>query len=503
MTDDHENADFDIASPKPEALIESLRAFGYSTPAAIADLVDNSLSAGARNVWIDCHWAGSRSWFRVRDDGSGMTEAELKEAMRAGSQSPREVRAATDLGRFGLGLKTASFSQCRRLTVASRKAKVSSIRQWDLDVVVRSSEWRLLKAVSDETAGLLEIPGDAGTAVVWQNVDRVVGDVSVDDPRARDRFLRIEEDIERHLGSTFHRFLSGPGSLSIYMNGNQVRPWDPFMTTHPATQPMPEETLWFQDQAITVKPFILPHHSKLSTEEQRLGAGSAGWNAQQGFYIYRNRRLIVAGSWLGLGLQKEEHAKLARIRVDLPNTLDEAWQLDVRKASARPPGPIRDDFRRIARASRDRAVEVYRFRGKAIARSSTAGTSFVWNSQDIRGKIHYRLNRAHPAVAALLGSQATPAIRAAALRLVEETVPVPLIGIDHSESGLRQAGPLEGCSISEIEALIDTVRASLAGSGLSPQRITQMLLSTEPFDKYPELVAAVGTNSTDSDQAGR
>jgi hypothetical protein len=503
MTDDDGSAGFDIASPKPEALIESLRAFGYSTPAAIADLVDNSLSAGARSVWIDCHWAGSRSWFRVRDDGSGMTEGELKEAMRAGSQSPRDVRASTDLGRFGLGLKTASFSQCRLLTVASRKAKVSSVRQWDLDVVVRSSEWRLLKAVSRETAELLDFPGDTGTVVVWQEADRVVGDVSVDDPRARDRFLRMEEDIDDHLGSTFHRFLSGPGAVSIYVNGNRVRPWDPFMTAHPATQPMPEETLWFKDQAITVKPFILPHHSKLSPEEQRRGAGSAGWNAQQGFYIYRNRRLIVAGSWLGLGFQKEEHAKLARIRVDLPNTLDEAWQLDVRKASARPPGPVRDDFRRIARASKDRAVEVYRFRGKAIARSSTAGTSFVWNREDVRGKLHYRLNRDHPAVAALLGSEATLEMRASALRLVEETVPVPLIAIDHSESGLRQAGPLEGCSVSEIEALIVTVRASLAGSGLSSERITQMLLSTEPFDKYPELVAAVGTDSTGSDRAGK
>ena len=502
MPDVQEEEDFDLAPPKPEALIESLRAFGYTTAAAIADLVDNSVSAGARNVWIDCHWAGAGSWFRVRDDGDGMSAEELVQAMRAGSQSPREVRSLTDLGRFGLGMKTASFSQCRLLTVASRKAGITSIRQWDLDVVARSSQWRLLRSVNSETSDLLTWPGsDAGTVVLWQKVDRVVGDASVDDPRARDRFLRMEEEIERHLGVTFHRFLSGPSSVAIHLNGNRVPPWDPFMVADASTQAMPEETLWFRGQAITVKPYVLPHHSKLSAEQHKGGAGASGWNAQQGFYVYRNRRLIVEGSWLGLGFQKEEHAKLARIRIDLPNTLDEYWQVDVRKASARPPGPIRDDLRRIARATRDRAVEVYRFRGKAIARSSTAGTAFVWNREDLRGKIHYRLNREHPAIVSLLAEGTTHALRTASLRLIEETVPVPLIAIDHSESSLRQAGPLEDCRASDIEDLIAAVRDTLFAAGMTPERASRMLLSMEPFDKYPELVAAVV--AADQGRAGR
>ena len=493
MTEDSRFGDYDSAPPKPEALIESLRAFGYTSASAIADLVDNSISAGARNVWIDFHWAGAQSWVRIRDDGQGMSTEELVEAMRAGSQSPRSPRSLSDLGRFGLGLKTASFSQCRVLTVASKRVGSSvSIRQWDLDVVGRFAEWRLLRRVDAETAEQLNtLTGDSGTVVLWQKTDRIVREATVDDSKAKDRFLRMVEEVERHLGVTFHRFLAPPSAIAIYLNGNRVSAWDPFLTAHTWTQPMPEETLWYKGNEITLKPFVLPHHSKLSEVDHRHGAGPNGWNAQQGFYVYRNRRLIVAGSWLGLDFQKEEHAKLARIRIDLPNTLDDEWQIDVRKATARPPGPIREDLRRIARATRERAVEVYRFRGKAIARSSTAGLSFVWRSRDIRGKIHYQLNRDHPAVATLLSQEAPHVARVAALRLVEETVPVPLIAMENSQSSLRQSGPLEGSTASEIEGLIAAMRDTFLESNVPLTQVAGMLLAIEPFDKYPDLVAAV------------
>jgi hypothetical protein len=141
---------YDIAEPRASAMIESLRAFGYNVQTAISDLMDNSISAGAGNVWLSFCWDGANSHISIQDDGHGMTEAQLISAMRPGSQSPLDEREANDLGRFGLGLKTASFSQCRRLTVASRsKDHVIAIRRWDLDYVNQVDEWRLLRTPAE------------------------------------------------------------------------------------------------------------------------------------------------------------------------------------------------------------------------------------------------------------------------------------------------------------------------------------------------------------------
>lgn len=149
--------DYDLVEPDASAMMESLRAFGYSTPAAVADLIDNSITAGARNVWINFHWNGSDSHVVMLDDGGGMTEEVLVLAMRAGSRSPLEDRNAADLGRFGLGLKTASFSQCRQLTVASKAKRHTQVtRRWDLDYVREHRQWRLLKAPAAGSADRLD-----------------------------------------------------------------------------------------------------------------------------------------------------------------------------------------------------------------------------------------------------------------------------------------------------------------------------------------------------------
>jgi len=174
-----EDKDYEIAEPHAGAMIESLRAFGYDLRTAIADLIDNSIFAGAKNVWIYFHWNGADSYISITDDGYGMSETELYEAMRPGSKSPLEDREPSDLGRFGLGMKTASFSQCRRLTVASRKNKQNpAIRRWDLDHVTKVDRWELLKYAAPGSEQRIEYPDGLknGTIVLWENLDRVVGD---------------------------------------------------------------------------------------------------------------------------------------------------------------------------------------------------------------------------------------------------------------------------------------------------------------------------------------
>ena len=370
--------------PDPAALFESMRAFGYSLPTAVADLVDNSIAAGAHEVAVRFEWAGSRSTMSVTDDGRGMTEPELVAAMRFGSRSPTETRDPTDLGRFGLGLKSAALSQARILTVISRaEGEPVRLRRWDLDHIRSTRRWELKSTGSPaaaKLAGELERSA-AGTTVLLESPDRMVGDVATDDERARKHFFAAIEAVSDHLAVVFHRFLSGPHPVRLRVGDRYVAPWDPFMESHPATQPLATETLWQAGHAVIVTPFVLPHQSLLDDAAHRTAAGPGGWNSQQGFYVYRARRLLVAGGWLGLPrMQREEHHKLARIRIDLDNAVDEQWQIDVRKARARIPGPLQADLQRIARVARSRASDVYRFRGKVAAREAGRPTAlnFVW-----------------------------------------------------------------------------------------------------------------------------
>ncbi len=487
---------FDIVQPEAAAMAEALRAFGYSTPTAVADLVDNSISAGASLVDIKFHWSGRNSCITLLDDGHGMNEAELINAMRPGSRNPLDTRDEADLGRFGLGLKSASFSQCRRLTVASKSADRNSVatRRWDLDYINLTSEWRLLKEASpgseDRLKGLEEV--DSGTVVLWEEIDRIVGDHRVDDAPARDRFLDLAHETEQYLGMIFHRFLEGGAKLTIRINGNPVAPWNPFLERSPATQLLGEEILKFRGENITIQPFVLPHNSKIDRDTHRFAAGRGGWNARQGFYVYRNRRLLVAGDWLGLPFTKEEHYKLARIRVDISNAIDQEWQIDVRKSRARPPGVLRKDLERIARLTRERAVAIYRHRGKVVARSGSTGHSFAWQKIVKHGKIAYRISREHPLVqkALQVPREYRGDIRAL-LRLVEETVPTAAIAIDHSEHPDDQASPFEITTDKETQEVMVAVYRALVLSGLSREDARARLASMDDFRNYPELLAII------------
>ncbi len=476
-------------------MIESLRAFGYDLESAIADLIDNSLFAGSRNVWIDFTWNGPDSCVVVRDDGRGMNEEELYEAMRPGSRSPLEEREPGDLGRFGLGLKTASFSQCRSLTVFSKSAHHPvSVRTWDLDYVLQSKEWRLLKERSlvpqELLAKLEELP--TGTIVIWRKLDRVVGDAPSDDEQAHRRFLESLDRTKHHLAMVFHRFLASSSGLKLWLNMRQVKPWDPYLTSEAATQILGREQLTLQGHVVDVQPYVLPHHSKIDQEVHKAAAGPRGWNAQQGFYVYRNRRLLVAGDWLGLGFHKEEHFKLARIQVDFPNTMDADWDIDVKKSRARPPGLLRKDLKRIAIATRSRASEVYRHRGKVIAREAAGSQVFVWLRKVRHGKIFYEINRSHPVVQELLRrSDGKQAEISALFRLVEETVPVPYVVMTNAEKPDGHAAPFEGAPSAEVADLLALVVDAFLKTGFTATEIRQRVSALEPFNQYPELIEVV------------
>jgi hypothetical protein len=478
--------------PDPAAMIESMRAFGYSLAGAIADLVDNSISAGAKKIHVDLRWDGPGSWIRIHDDGAGMDPDELTGAMRLGSRSPREHRAPDDLGRFGLGLKTAAFSQAKALTVASHQSGGEiETRGWDLDHVTENRAWSLLlDPASEDSPALDALDGShSGTAVLLRRLDRLVDGAEVEDEHAKLHFLRNGEDVEKHLGAVFHRFISA--GLEIKVNGNQVAAWDPFLASDPATQTLAPESLPFTAEKVVVQAHVLPHHSKMAAVDHQLAAGVRGWNHHQGFYVYRAKRLLVAGDWLGLPFQKEEHYKLARIRVDLTNAMDLAWQIDVRKATARIPRELRGELRRIAKATRGKASDAYRYRGKRIARSANQDRRFVWSAKVNRGTVRYGVDREHPLIAAALrdAGEGRPALERA-IRVIEETVPVQAIVMESRERPDSDRPPFNE-EERELAALLRSAHQTMVDHGAEPMDALVRLASMEPFDSHPELVSAL------------
>ncbi len=486
---------YEIVAPEAGSLIESLRSVGYTLESAVADLIDNSITAGAKNIWVDFIWNGTDSYITVRDDGKGMAPVELISAMRAGSQNPLKRRHTKDLGRFGLGLKTASFSQCRSLTVCSKISdSVIATRRWDLDYVGKVSEWRLLQEVAPGSEKRIQeiYTQQRGTIILWEQMDRIVSETKADDQRAQKRFLKNITQVEQHLGIVFHRFLDSPRRLIIRINNREIKAWNPFLSDEAATQQLQEELLYFHGNIIKVQPYVLPHRSRLSLQIYEQGAGPGGWNAQQGFYIYRNQRLLLAGSWLGLGLQKEEHCKLARIAIDLPNSMDQEWDIDVKKSRARPPGSLQEDLRRIARITRSKAEDIYRHRGKILARKASDSDIFIWNKEIKHGKIHFRINRELSLIADLLqGSKEYRENVNALLRLIEETIPVPLIILENSSHPDTQPIPFEGEPLPEVLKVIKQVYCSFRKQGNSSEQTRERLMVFEPFQGLKALIASL------------
>lgn len=475
--------------PYAPAFIESMRAVGYSLESAIADLIDNSISARATSISVQFR-TFDNPYVAIIDNGEGMTGKELTEAMRHGGRSPLDVRSPHDLGRFGLGLKTASLSQCRKLTVISLKNGKLSARCWDLDLVDKRKAWIL--SVPDSDAEIRPLPHvdellqqKRGTVVLWEDLDRLAaGEASVES--ALDTKM---DHVREHLAVTFHRYLTGePGiiKLSIDINNNPVLPLDVFLASHKATQPLYEEVFSVHGHEIRVQPYILPHISKLSAEELRLAGGEEGLRRNQGFYVYRNRRLIIKGTWFRLA-RAEELTKLARVRVDIPNALDSLWTLDIKKSSAHPPEVVRRNLSRTVNRIGERSRQAYTFRGRKTQRD---GITHVWNRVQGRGGISYRVNRDHPLLLALRESLEDDQRRLlrGVLDTLEATYPADALYADMASDRPRLSEEPDADSMTDLALQILDAADALPGGR---KTMLKALPSIEPFSSYKELTAEI------------
>ena len=374
----------EIVAPNISNFIISIRDVGYSLEIAIADIIDNSISAKAKKVEIN-FLINPTLKIEILDNGCGMDEKELIEAMRLGSKNPLEKRTKNDLGRFGLGLKTASFSQCKKLTVFSKKNNILINRQWDLDYLEKTNEWYLLKLNEEEIKyakyeyldKLKEVKN--GTLVIWENIDRF----------SKEEVPNLINNLRNHLSLTFHKFIEKK-DIFIKLNENFIKAFNPFNGNHIATQQLKEEIITMNNgEKIKILPYVLPHHSKVSQSEYEQYGTEEGYLKSQGFYLYRADRLLIHGTWFGLHKISEVH-KLVRIQVDIPNTNDPDWGIDIKKSIAKPTNNIREQLRRIIKEITLVGSRVYTGRGKKIEDKSVEK---FWNLYpEENGKISFRLN---------------------------------------------------------------------------------------------------------------
>ncbi|MCY4556486.1 MAG: ATP-binding protein [Chloroflexi bacterium] len=482
-------------------MLESLRGLGYVPATALADLVDNSITASARVVGIHFEWIGSDSWVKIVDDGDGMDDAALEAGMRLGALDPKANRAANDLGRFGLGLKTASFSQARRLTVASRRkgGSIACLR-WDLDLIGQEpgADWPMFEGPAPGSEHLLE-PLDGmehGTVVLWEKLDRIVTDGFV-----ADDMIELADRVEAHLAMTFHRLIDGPQpQFQLLLNGQAVKPWDPFLVGHPSKARQSPDYRILHTTGVTAQCHVLPHRDMLKPAEQEAAAGPSGWTQQEGFYVYRSRRLLLAGGWLGLGdggkpWPRDEAHRLARIRLDIPNSADAEWKINVLKSTASPPVRLRPQLHRLASETRDIARRVFAHRGHVTPASGGRSNKLgeAWRVRRSVQGTSYRIARDHDLVASIL-DRAGP-IKAdilALLRLIEETVPVQRIWLDTAEDKETPRTGFVGAPETEIQDLLSSMfEALVRHRGLSKDDARERLGRTPPFDRHLDLVAAL------------
>lgn len=469
--------------PFAPSLIESMRSLGYSFPSAIADLLDNSISAKARNIDIVSS-PGMDPSLIILDDGNGMTEHELYEAMRYGSSNPLETRREDDLGRFGLGMKAASLSQCRKLIVVSKKEEKISAYSWDLDYVIDSKSWMLMGFKEEE---MLQFPHidqlldkEHGTYIYLSEFDRIkegTGNLS-------ETFNKCLDDMINHLALVFHRFIDE--GLIIRVNQMKIEARDPFLSYHRATQRKRESSFRINNEKITLKPFILPHLSKLCQDDLDKVGGKDRLRSEQGFYVYRNKRLIIWGTWFRLE-RKDELNKLARVMVDIPNSLDYMWSIDIKKSAATLPDIIKKNMYNAVYESVLCSEAVHTYRGRKEKKDKDI--EYVWERVKVRDGYEYQINRKIPQLELLQSTLDESQLRllSSVINTIEEAFPVSALYVDAAKGNVEDKKIEPGDDFERVWDDLQTQMAYVRAHGLSERLYYQAFLKVEPYCNVEEI----------------
>lgn len=429
-------------TPHAKMLLVALRSVGYTNETAIADILDNSISGAATEIELYFDWDNRR--IIIADNGFGMDYQELMDAMEIGSADPNEMRPSEDLGRFGLGMKTASFSMAKKLLVISKKNSTISNAEWNLNTVASEDKWEISEYDESEILMILESIDTytqynnwkQGTLIIISELDRLIDETNIE--KSKKNFYKMVRNIKSHIAITFHRFME-EDALKISVNGNKLEAWNPFWIKSPATMELAREELFDGKNEVVVEPYILPHKSKYNSEEEfKEAAGVKDWRGHQGFYVYRNRRLLVYGTWFGK-FKKEPAYNLARIKLDMSADSDFEWDIDIKKSKATLPVAIEEQITQIAYLAIEKSVAVYNSRGVYNRKNTSNNTSlkYVWEQRkNISGNYMFYLNKKHPMLLKILSEMDENAQKELKtyLSLVESYSPTMLSGVMDKET---------------------------------------------------------------------
>lgn len=429
-------------TPHAKMLLVALRSVGYTNNTAIADIVDNSVSGAATEIELYFDWDNRR--IIIADNGFGMDYQELMDAMEIGAADPNEMRPLEDLGRFGLGMKTASFSMAKKLLVISKKKSIVSNAEWNLDAVTSEDKWKISEYDESEMLMILESIStytqynnwEQGTLVIISELDRLIDEGNIE--KSKKNFYKMIQNIKSHIAITFHRFME-EDELKISVNGNEIEPWNPFWIKSPATMELAREELFDGKNEVIVEPYILPHKNKFNSEDEfNEAAGVKDWRGHQGFYVYRNRRLLVYGTWFGK-FKKEPAYNLARIKLDMSADSDFEWDIDIKKSKATLPVAIEEQITQIAYLAIEKSVAVYNSRGVYNRKNTANNTSlkYVWEQRkNIFGNYMFYLNKKHPMLLKILSEMDENAQKELKtyLSLIESYSPTMLSGVMDKET---------------------------------------------------------------------
>lgn len=429
-------------TPHAKMLLVALRSVEYTNETAIADILDNSISGAATEIELYFDWDNRR--IIIADNGFGMDYQELMDAMEIGSADPNEMRPSEDLGRFGLGMKTASFSMAKKLLVISKKNSTISNAEWNLNTVASEDKWEISEYDESEILMILESIDTytqynnwkQGTLIIISELDRLIDETNIE--KSKKNFYKMIRNIKSHIAITFHRFME-EDALKISVNGNKLEAWNPFWIKSPATMELAREELFDGKNEVVVEPYILPHKSKYNSEEEfKEAAGVKDWRGHQGFYVYRNRRLLVYGTWFGK-FKKEPAYNLARIKLDMSADSNFEWDIDIKKSKATLPVAIEEQITQIAYLAIEKSVAVYNSRGVYNRKNTSNNTSlkYVWEQRkNISGNYMFYLNKKHPMLLKILSGMDENAQKELKtyLSLVESYSPTMLSGVMDKET---------------------------------------------------------------------
>lgn len=462
--------------PPAKSLIQGLRCIGYNFSTALADIIDNSISAEAKHIQVLSNPDDDEPYVAIFDDGHGMGYKELDNAMTLGSDRDQKEDSEYEMGRFGLGLKSASFSQCLKLTVASKNCNRINAMRYDLKKIQEKNEWVLDILDSEEIDSLPEIDllkaVDTGTLVIWQCFDKIMEESD----SFKNSLINTIGMAKSHVELVFHRFWD---EIEISFNGHRIEKRDPFLTNATNHQEGRTMTIQIDGEDITVTPFVLPYANSLTSEDLRMLGNPKSIYDDQGFYIYRNKRLIIWGSWLRMRIRSEFN-KLARVRVDIPSSLDSLWMLDVKKSSAKIPDKIKDQLQISIKDSIVRSKREVRYPGQKEAEAERP----LWRRVNLHnGKVKYEINREdnplYQALTEMLDDKQLLAVNTY-LDKIEQFIPKGLIVSDNADS-LNIVNSDDEC---DEEDLIQRVIAIATGFNTQdPEYAVTILLEGQTFGK--------------------